>query len=241
MWLFPGWKRASLPCLSRPKAGGCQDARDGNTQGDGPVKRNDAKEANRRALLDAATVLIARQGGRVRLEDIAGAADLTTGAVYSIFGSKSDLLVAVLAREISRLDLTIEQYDPALCLREVIGRYVQAWIETYSGYSKTQVAFELQLVLSATQDEGLRRRLTQLLGTEIEELARLLENRIIDPARPSGRTSAEDAAAIARAIKAVLTGFGVREPFTAGASSLPELARQSCLALIALARPSPGA
>ncbi len=205
------------------------------------MRRTDAKEANRRALLDAATVLIAREGGRVRLEDIAGAAGLTTGAVYSIFGSKSDLLVAVLDRELSRLDLTIDRYDPALCLREVIGRYVQAWIETYSGYSKTQVAFELQLVLSATEDEGLRRRLAQVLGTELRQLAGLLENRIIDPARPSGRTSAEDGMAIARAMKAVLTGFGIREPFTADASSLPELARQSCLALTALARSSPDA
>jgi len=205
------------------------------------VRRTDAKKANRRALLDAATVLIAREGGRVRLEDIAGAAGLTTGAVYSIFGSKSDLLVAVLDREISRLDLTTDQHDPALSLREVIGRYVQAWTETYSDYSKTQVAFELQLVLSATENEGLRRRLAQVLDTELRQLAGLLENRIIDPARPHGRTSAEDGMAIARAIKAVLTGFGIREPFTADASSLPGLARQSCLALTALARSSPDA
>jgi AcrR family transcriptional regulator len=205
------------------------------------VRRTDAKEANRRALLDAATVLIAREGGRARLEDIADAAGLTTGAVYSIFGSKSDLLVAVLDRELSRLDLTIDRYDRALSLREVIGRYVQAWTETYSGYSKTQVAFELQLALSATEDESLRLRLAQVLGTELRQLAGLLENRIIDPARPSGRTSAEDGMAIARAIKAVLTGFGIREPFTADASSLPELARQSCLALTALAGSSPDA
>jgi hypothetical protein len=98
---------------------------------------------------------------------------------------------------------------------------VQAWTETYSGYSKTQVAFELQLALSATEDEGLRLRLARMLGTELRQLAGLLENRVIDPARPSARTSAEDGMAIARAMKAVLTGFGIREPFTADASSLP--------------------
>ena len=205
------------------------------------MRRADAKEANRRALLDAAAALIAREGARVRLEVIADAAGLTTGAVYSIFGSKSDLLVAVLARELSRLDLTVDRYDPALSLREVIGRYVQAWIDTYSGYSKTQVAFELQLALSATENEGLRLRLAQTLDTELRQLARLLENRIIDPARPSGRTSAGDGMALATAIKAVLTGFGIREPFMADASGLAELARQSCLALTALARSSPDA
>jgi AcrR family transcriptional regulator len=205
------------------------------------MKRNDAREANRRALLDAAAVLIAREGGRVRLEDIADAAGLTTGAVYSIFGSKSDLLVAVLDRELSRLDITIDRYDPALSLPDVIGRYVQDWIETYRDYSQTQVAFELQLLLSATENDGLRLRLARMLDTELRQLAGLLENRIIDPARPSGRTSAEDGMAIARAVKAVLTGFGIREPFTADAASLPELARRSCLALAALAEPSPRA
>jgi AcrR family transcriptional regulator len=200
------------------------------------VRRADAKEANRGALLDAATALIAREGGRVRLEDIADRAGLTTGAVYSIFGSKSDLLAAVLGRELSRVDLSTGRYDPALSLREVIARYVQTWIETYSDYSKTQVAFELQLALSATENDGLRLRLAQLLDTDLRQLAGLLENRVIDPALPSGRTSAEDAMAIARAIKAVLTGLGIREPFTADASGLPELARQSCLALTALAR-----
>ncbi len=57
-------------------------------------------------------------------------------------------------------------------------------------------------MLSATEDEGLRRRLAQVLGSELRQLAGLLENRVIDP-------------------------------------SLPELARQSCLALTALARSSP--
>jgi hypothetical protein len=46
---------------------------------------------------------------------------------------------------------------------------------------------------------------------------------------------------IGRAMKAVLGGFGLREPFTADASGLAELARQSCLALTALAGGNPAA
>jgi AcrR family transcriptional regulator len=202
------------------------------------VRRADAKAANRRALLDAATALIVREGAEVRLEVIADAAGLTTGAIYSIFGSKSELLVAVLAEEISRVDLAIEQYDQALPLGAVIDRYAQAWVAIYSGYSKTQAAFELHLLLSAMHHEELRLRLAQLLETEIRQLARLLENRIIDPARPAYRTTSEEGMAIASAMKAVLTGFGIREPFMADAS---DLARQTCLALTALARIPPGA
>jgi hypothetical protein len=41
--------------------------------------------------------------------------------------------------------------------------------------------------------------------------------------------------AIATAMKAVLTGFGLREPFTTTVPDLAELARQSCLALTGLA------
>ena len=204
------------------------------------MRRAEAKAANRRALLDAATALIARDGAGVRLDAIADAAGLTTGAIYSIFGSKNDLLVAVLADEISRVDTAIDGYDPALPLDAVIDRYVQTWIATYSGYSKTQAAFELHLLLSAMESDDLRLRLTEMLDAEIGQLARLFENRIIDPARPSARTTPQQATAIAKAIKAVLTGFGLREPFMADVSGLADLARQSCLAITALAR-TPGA
>jgi AcrR family transcriptional regulator len=199
------------------------------------VRRVEAKEANRRALLAAATALIAREGAGVRLDAVADAAGLTTGAIYSIFGSKSDLLVAVLAEEISRVDPAIFESGPALPLDAVIDQYVRAWIETYSNYPKTQAAFELHLLLSAMENEELRLRLTQMLEAELSQLARLLENRIIDPARPSDRSSRQQGMAIAKAIKAVLTGFGLREPFTADTPGLADLARQSCLALTALA------
>ena len=204
------------------------------------MRRAEAKAANRRALLDAATALIARDGAGARLDAIADAAGLTTGAIYSIFGSKNDLLVAVLADEISRVDIGIDGYDPALPLDAVIDRYVQTWIATYSGYTKTQAAFELHLLLSAMEGDDLRLRLTEMLDAEIGQLARLFENRIIDPARPSARTTPQQATAIAKAIKAVLTGFGLREPFMADVSGLADLARQSCLALTALARTPPG-
>jgi AcrR family transcriptional regulator len=201
------------------------------------VRRAEAKQANRRALLDAAAALIARDGAGVRLETIAEAAGLTTGAIYSIFGSKNDLLVAVLADELSRMDLAPQSYDPALPLAAVVDRYVQAWIATYRDYSATQVAFELHLLLSAVENETLRLRLTQLLDAETGQLARLFENRVIDPARPAGRTTPQQAMAIATAVKAILSGFGLREPFMPDTSALPDLAKRSCLALTALAEP----
>src|SRR5690349_16577518 len=89
------------------------------------LTRTEAREANRRALLDAARTLLARDGADVSVEAIAAAADLTTGAIYSIFGSKSELLVSLLGDDISRVDVLLEPlHDPALPLAEVIDRYV---------------------------------------------------------------------------------------------------------------------
>lgn len=102
----------------------------------------------------------------------------------------------------------------------MIDRYVHTWIATCSGYTKAQTAFELHLLLSALENEKLRRKLAEMLEAEIGQLAQLLENRVIDPARPSDRTTPQQAMAIAKAMKAILTGFGLREPFMA---DIPDL------------------
>lgn len=123
-------------------------------------------------------------------------------------------------------------HDPALPLAEVIDRYVGAWFATYGHDSKAQNVFELRVILAALEDDRLLRKLTGILDEEIERLAAVLVNRVIDPARPAERTTVEQSLAIAKAIKAVLTGFGLRQ------MSMPdafELARRSCLALTALA------
>lgn len=196
------------------------------------LTRTQAKEANRRALLDAACGLVATEGASVSLEAIAAAADLTTGAIYSIFGSKSRLLVAVLAEEISRVDVSLNPiHDPALRLDEVIDRYVAAWLETYSDYSKAQTAFELQVLLFALEDESLRRQLAEILEIELHQLVPLLENRVLDPSRPERRTTADESLAIAKAMKAVLTGFGLRQVVMDETS---DVVRNTCRALATL-------
>ncbi|MFC7469728.1 TetR/AcrR family transcriptional regulator [Actinomadura keratinilytica] len=59
------------------------------------MTRAEAKERNRRALLDAALEVVSRDGYRARLDEIVARAGLTTGAVYSLFGSKNGLVVAL--------------------------------------------------------------------------------------------------------------------------------------------------
>jgi AcrR family transcriptional regulator len=62
-------------------------------------KRQERREQTRAALLDAAERLWAERGIRgASLDDIAGTAGLTKGAVYSNFTGKTDLLLALLDR-----------------------------------------------------------------------------------------------------------------------------------------------
>ena len=60
------------------------------------MKRVDRKAQTRRALLDAAVEEFGRHGFRgARVESIAAAAGVTTGALYTHFRSKEDLFLAV--------------------------------------------------------------------------------------------------------------------------------------------------
>ncbi|MER5785813.1 TetR/AcrR family transcriptional regulator [Streptomyces mobaraensis] len=64
------------------------------------MTRAETKERNRRALLDATFEAVSRDGHRARLDEIAERAGLTTGAVYSLFGSKGGLLTAMVTERL---------------------------------------------------------------------------------------------------------------------------------------------
>lgn len=77
------------------------------------MTRAETKERNRRALLDAAFRVVSREGHRARLDEIAERAGLTTGAVYSLFGSKSGLLGALVTDYLQPHYEEIEEAIPA--------------------------------------------------------------------------------------------------------------------------------
>lgn len=195
------------------------------------LSRTETQDANRRSLLDATREVVAVGGAAIRLEVIAERAGLTTGAIYSIFGSKSDLLVALLADELARVDATGPvEADAALTLGEAITRYVETWQAAYAGPSKGTTAFELQVFLSALEDERLLAQLKEALDADLQRLADLLTDRVVDAASPR-RTTADEALAVAAAVKATLTGFALRRPVTGDTDAL---ARDACAALVAL-------
>jgi len=65
-----------------------------------PTKHQQRTEATRRALLDAAKRIFARDGFEAaRIEDIAGATGHTRGAFYAHFNNKEDLFFALFEQE----------------------------------------------------------------------------------------------------------------------------------------------
>lgn len=67
------------------------------------LTRAEAKAETRRRLLEAAEAVFRREGyHRASLDRIAAEAGFTTGAVYSTFDSKADVMLALLAERVER-------------------------------------------------------------------------------------------------------------------------------------------
>ncbi|MGW2156943.1 TetR/AcrR family transcriptional regulator [Nonomuraea sp. NPDC001699] len=85
--------RGQLPAFGRDRGGDVHGCALSWSAVEERVSGSQARD--RRALLAAARLIVARDGHRARLEEIAEQAEMTTGAVYSLFGSKNGLLVAL--------------------------------------------------------------------------------------------------------------------------------------------------
>ena len=189
------------------------------------LTRSQSRQRNRDALLDAALVEMAERGyQQARLDDIAERAELTTGAVYSIFGSKRNLLLAVVARYADELDgLLADLSDPRLSLDEVLTGCADAFhLVATASDARRRFAFELELAGLMLRDP------TVMSLTTAGRLTKLLVGR-------DGHVTAEQAEQLAPALAALLGGLvhrAVLEPGTVD----QEYFRRSALALTGLLR-----
>src|SRR5688572_30604645 len=93
-------------------------------------KRAENRRRNTAALVGAARRLFTEHGYEaVGIEAIAEAAGLTTGAIYSIFGAKHGLLLAVLNDLFDRLSAAVRrlEQDAELTAEQVLERYAMAY------------------------------------------------------------------------------------------------------------------
>ncbi|MFB4287867.1 TetR/AcrR family transcriptional regulator [Nonomuraea sp. ATR24] len=169
------------------------------------MTRAETKERNRRALLDAARRIVARDGHRAKLEEIAEQAGLTTGAVYSLFGSKNGLLVALAT---DYLDPEYEDlaraFPPDLDLAGTVDAFARHHRRLCDdSEARARLSFELSLQDLGLREPALRPKLAEAVRLQEERLVALLAGRTHDGARITER----QARRLKTALRGLLTGL----------------------------------
>jgi AcrR family transcriptional regulator len=139
------------------------------------LRRAEQVERNREEVLAGARrVFLARGYGKATVEAIAEDAGFSTGVVYSQFGSKADLFLALLER---RIDERAERNDEVTA--PLAGREgVQALVRTArrdSAAEKDWLLLLLEFRLVAARDPELNARYAALHNRTVERLASTLE------------------------------------------------------------------
>ncbi len=154
--------------------GGAIGGANGETSG-GNGTRRERREQTRAALLDAAERLWGERGIHgASLDDIAAAAGLTKGAVYSNFSGKTDLLLALLERwtvHLTGTEVYAELNDPALPPEERFERAGRAYARCLGGdAARPPALLLLEFWLYGMRDHAAGRRMA---GWYAERRARL--------------------------------------------------------------------
>jgi AcrR family transcriptional regulator len=157
------------------------------------------RQLTREALLDAAAQVFARRGyGAGTLEDIADTAGFTTGAIYSNFGNKAELFLAVLERRNERLTdayrQMLEQPDhPSTALSDV----ATVWAR-HELADRDALLLTLELRLAALRDpEGVGTKLAEFERRTEEAIAQFISERLREVSgSPDPSVAIEDFAAV---------------------------------------------
>lgn len=167
--------------------------------------RAEIKERNRRALLDAALELVSRDGYRARLDEIADRAGLTTGAVYSLFGSKDELVAALVADHLRPEYAGLERAIPAGAdLRDAVdavARFLRRRCDLPG--ARSELGLQLTLLDMALRTPGMRTRLTETVAAQENQLVALFTGREHD----GGVVGDRQARRLTTALRALLVGI----------------------------------
>ncbi|MET0307006.1 MAG: helix-turn-helix domain-containing protein [Solirubrobacterales bacterium] len=196
------------------------------------LSRAEAKAETRRRLLEAAETVFRREGyHRASLDRIAAEAGFTTGAVYSTFDSKADVMLALLAaRAERRRAVWTEVLDSASTVEdfvtEVARRYAR---EVAAEHDWLAVASEFMIVVG--RDEGLQPRYAALHEAGLAALTASIRTWL----RRYGERATIEPRRVARVVAALNRGL-VLEGLVAPAEVPEELIVEANLALLRGAR-----
>ncbi|RZD78579.1 TetR/AcrR family transcriptional regulator [Streptomyces albidoflavus] len=174
------------------------------------MTRAEAKERNRRALLDAALEVVSRDGYRARLDEIVARAGLTTGAVYSLFGSKNGLVVALADEHLRPHYEEIAQTVPAgLGLLEAVDAFARHYRRGLDAPdARPALSLQITLLDMALHDPELGARLAIAVREQEDQLVALFTGR----PHPGGTVTPHQARRLTTALRALLTGLGQGVP-----------------------------
>ncbi|MBB5835222.1 TetR/AcrR family transcriptional regulator [Kribbella italica] len=169
------------------------------------MTRAETKDRNRRALLDAAFEVVSRDGYRAKLDEIAERAGLTTGAVYSLFGSKSGLVVALVADYLRPYYEEIEQAVPAdLDLLDAVDALARHYRRTCDAPgARAAQSLQLTLLDMALNDPELGAQLGESIRSQETHLIDLLTGRPYD----GGKLAPYQAERLVTALRALFVGL----------------------------------
>ncbi|MBU3068177.1 TetR/AcrR family transcriptional regulator [Nocardia sp. NEAU-G5] len=143
------------------------------------MTRAETKERNRRALLDAAFEVVSRDGYRAKLEEIAERAELTTGAIYSLYGSKNGLVVALITDYLRPHYEQIEQAVPAdLDLLEAVDAFARYYRRSCDAPDALAgLSLQITLLDMALHDPELGSQLAASIRTQESHLIAVFTGR----------------------------------------------------------------
>ncbi|MEU5992515.1 TetR/AcrR family transcriptional regulator [Spirillospora sp. NPDC047418] len=169
------------------------------------MTRAEAKERNRRALLDAAFEVVARDGYRAKLDEIAERAGLTTGAVYSLFGSKNGLVLALVTDYLRPHYEEIEQAVPAgLDLLDAVEVFARHYRRSFDSPDALSVlSLQITLLDMALHDRELGTQLAASIRGQEEQLIAVFTGR----PHQGGAVSADQAERLVTALRALFVGL----------------------------------
>ena len=165
------------------------------------------RELTRTALVEAAAEVFARRGFEgASLEEIAEVAGFTRGAIYSNFGSKEDLLLAVVERHNQALlDAFADTFDRQAdaSQEEWSGSAALLWRDLIRG-DPTLTPLNLEFRLYALRNPPFRKRLVEVQRQYVSRIADFID-RISNTLGLRLKISAADLAEITNAATLGLT------------------------------------
>jgi AcrR family transcriptional regulator len=183
------------------------------------LSRAEQNDAKRRLLLASALEVLTEQGYQaMTLEEVAERAGFTRRPIYTLFGSKEQLALALFEAQIASFtNDMLQAVPPARTLKGTLKRLAEMHTELISGESY-QPMYELQTALNgvALRDESIQQTFIEFLGKQHDRFVAWLE-KACEATGQEFRAPLDRVASLMEAGMAGLVTMGFLDPSYQGA------------------------